>query len=57
MNLAHKNCLSVSIGGGRKALEAVMLTGCFISDPLRGSYSCVFENIFQDVFERGLMRG
>lgn len=48
---AHKYHLSVSAGGGRKALEAVMLTGCFVYDRLRGFDSHVFENIFQDVFE------
>lgn len=39
----HKYCLSVSNGRGRKALEMLMLTGCFVRDPLRGFDSRVFE--------------
>lgn len=57
INPAHKFRLSVSAGGGRKALEAVMLTGCFVWEPLRGFDSPVFENIFQDVSRHNAVRG
>lgn len=54
---ARSYSLSVSNGRGRKALGALMLTGCFVYDPLRGFDCRVFENIFQDAFEHDGMRG